>query len=71
MSNSQLHELKSGVKNGVEVTLNYSSNLIGNSNEEIKFLHNLLLTNIQVSRPRKVFANNLSANTNLSITIIR
>ena len=71
MSNSQLHKLKSGVQNGVEVTLNLSSNLIGNSNEETKFLHNLLLTNTQASRPRKVFANNSSANINLSITIIR
>ena len=33
LSNSQLDKLKSGIKNGTEITLNLSSNLIGNSNE--------------------------------------
>ena len=31
LSNSQLNKLKSGIKNGTEITLNLLSNLIGNS----------------------------------------
>ena len=31
LSNSQLNKLKPGIKNGTEVTLNLSSNLIRNS----------------------------------------
>ena len=34
LSNSQLNTLKSGVKNGTEVTLKSSSNLIESSNDE-------------------------------------
>ena len=34
LSNSQLNKLKSGIKNGVEVTLNLWSNVLGNSNDE-------------------------------------
>ena len=45
LSNSQLNKLKSGIKNGTEVTLNLSSNLIGNSNDKTNFPHKLLLTN--------------------------
>ena len=48
-SNSQLNKLKFGTKNGTEVTLTLSPNLIRNSNDEINFPHILLLTNIQVS----------------------
>ena len=39
-SNSQLHKLKSRIKNETEVTLNISSNLIGNFNDATSFLHN-------------------------------
>ena len=56
-SNSQHYKLKSAIKNGAEVTLNLSSNLIGNSNDEINFLHKLLLTDTQVSKICKAFAN--------------
>ena len=38
-SNSQLNKFKSAIKNGTEVFLNLSSNLIGNSNDETYFLH--------------------------------
>ena len=48
-------------KNGTEVSLNLSSNVIGNSNSEYNFLHKLLLTNTKVSRLRKGFANGSSA----------
>ena len=44
LSNSQLNKLISGIKNGTKVTLNLSSNLIGNSNDETNFPHKILLT---------------------------
>ena len=37
LPHSQLNKLKSGIKNGTEVTLNLSSNVIGNSNDECNF----------------------------------
>ena len=57
--NSQLNKLKSGVKNDTEVTLNISSSVIGNSNDEYNFSHELLLTNPQIWRLCKAFANGL------------
>ena len=65
---SQLHTLKSGIKNGTEVTLSFSSNVVGNSNDEINFRQKLLLTNRQISGLCKAFANNSSANMKLSKT---
>ena len=62
LSNSQFNKLKSGIKNGTEVTLILSSNIADNSNDETNFLHKLLLTNTQISRLRKSFANKSSAN---------
>ena len=62
MPNSQLNKLKSGIKNGTEVTLNLSSNVIGDSNDAINFPQRLLLTDTQVSRLRKAFAHGSSAN---------
>ena len=55
LSNLQLNKLKSGIKNGTEVTLKLSSNVVGNSHDKINFPHKLLITNIQVSNIRKVF----------------
>ena len=46
LSNLQLNKLKSGTKNGTEVTLKISSNVVGGSNDENDFPHKLLLTNI-------------------------
>ena len=46
--NSQLNKIFN--KNETEVTLNLSSNLIRNSNDETNFPRKLLLTNIQVSK---------------------
>ena len=37
--------MKSAIKNGTEVTLNLSSNVVGDSNDENNFPHKLLLTN--------------------------
>ena len=62
MCNSQLNKLKSGIKNGTEVTLKISLNVVGESNDENNFPHKLLLTNTQFLKVRKVFANGLSAN---------
>ena len=57
-SNLKINKLNSVIKNRNEVTLNLSSNVISNSNNETNFPHKLLLTNTQVSKPCKVFANN-------------
>ena len=48
-------------KNGIAVTLKNSSNVVGDSNDENNNPHKLLLTNTQVSRLHKAFANNSSA----------
>ena len=66
LSNSQLNELKSGIKNGTKLTLKISSNFVGDSNDENNFLHKLLLTNAQVSMFRKAFANGSPTNIKLS-----
>ena len=46
-SNSQLNKFKSRIKNGTELTLNISSNVIGNFNDEYNFTHKAILTNKQ------------------------
>ena len=62
LSNSQLNKSKSGIKNGTKVTLKLSSNVVGDSNDENNFPHELLLTNTRVSKRLKAFAINSSAN---------
>ena len=62
LSNSQLNKLKSGIKSGTDVTLKFSSNVAGDSNDQNNFPHKLLITNTQVSKLRKLFENNSSAN---------
>ena len=44
LSNSKLNELKSGIQKGTEVTLNLSSNVIGESNDKTNFPHKALST---------------------------
>ena len=66
LSNYQINKLKSGIKNNIEVALKILSNVIGDSNDENNVSYKLLLTNTQVSRLRKAFANNYSANLKLS-----
>ena len=56
------------VNTGTKVTLNLSSNVVDDSIGETNFPHRLLLTNTRVSRLRKTFANNSSANIKLSKT---
>ena len=66
LSNSQLNKLKSEIKNGTKVALKISSNFVGDSNDGNRFSHKLLLTNTQVSRLLKTFANNFSPNIKFS-----
>ena len=68
LSNSQLHKFKSAIKDRTKVTLSLSSNVVGDSNDENNCTCKLLLTNTQVSKIRKAFANGLSANIKLSKT---
>ena len=68
MSNLQITKLKSGIKNDTDVTLKIPSNIVPDSNNQNYFPHNLLLTNAQVSKLHKAFANNSSANIRLSKT---
>ena len=58
LSNSQLSNLKSAMKNKTDVVLRLSSNMIGNSDDNTNFPHELLLTNTQVANRRKAFAKN-------------
>ena len=66
MSNLQLNKLKSGIKNGNEVTLKLLSNIDGDSNNENNFPQKLLLTNTQVSKLLKAFEDGSSVNIKLS-----
>ena len=68
LSNSQLSNLKVGIKNSTKVTLKISSNVVGDSNDENIFPQKLLLTNTKVSKFHKAFANNSSVNIKLSKT---
>ena len=68
LSNSQLSKLKSAIKNENDVVLRLSSNIVGNSNDNTNFPHELLLTNRQVQNIRKAFANHLSTDIKLSKT---
>ena len=64
-SNSKLNKLKSAIKNETKETLNLSSNVVDDSIDGNNFPPKLLLTNTQVSKILKVFANGLSANIKL------
>ena len=64
LSNLQLNKIKSGTKNGNEITLEILSNVIGDSNDGNNFSHNLFL----IHKLQKAFANNSSANIKLSTT---
>ena len=66
LSNSQLNKLKSAIKNGNDVALRLSSNIVGNSDDEINFPHKLLLTNRQTLNLRKSFNNHTSADIKFS-----
>ena len=67
LSNSQLN-IKIRNKTWSYVTLNLSSNVTFNCNDETNFSHKSLFTNTQVSKVRKTFPNVSSANIKLSKT---
>ena len=66
--NLRFNKLKSEMTNGTKVTLKISSNVVGDSNDVNNFPHKLLLTNTQVSRLRKAFANGSLPNIKLPKT---
>ena len=68
LSNSKINKLRSAMKNGTEVTLDLPSNFIRKSSDETNFPHKLLLTDTKVSKTRKDFGNDPSANTKFSKT---
>ena len=68
LSNSQLSKLKSAVKSETDVVLRLSSNMIGNTDDNTNFPHELLLTNRQVANLRKAFSKNTSTDIKLSKT---
>ena len=55
--NSQFNSLKFVIKNETEADLRLSSNVIGNADDETNFPHKLLLTDRQVAKLHKAFAN--------------
>ena len=55
--NSQFNSLKFVIKNETEADLRLSSNVIGNADDETNFPHKLLLTDWQVAKLHKAFAN--------------
>ena len=68
LPNLQFNKLKPAIKNDSETTLKIPSNIVGDSNDENSFLHKFLLTNTEVSKLRKAFANGSQANIKLSKT---
>ena len=56
LSDSQINKLKPAIKNETEIVLRLSSNMNGDSDDKINFLHELLLTNRQVSDLCKAFS---------------
>ena len=65
LSNFQLNELKSALKNETDVILRLSSNMIGDSDYEANFPHKLLLTNRQVANLCEAFAKHTSTDIKL------
>ena len=68
LSNSQLNKLKSAIKTETDVAIRLSPNMIGDSNYQTIFLHELLLTDRQVSSIHKTFSNNSSVDIKFSKT---
>ena len=68
LSNSQPNKLKSSEKNETDVVFRISSNMVGNSIDNINFPHELLLTNRQVANIHKAFANHSSTDIKLTKT---
>ena len=64
LSKSQLYKSKSAIKNGTDVILRLSSNMIDNPDDEGNFPHKLLLNNRQIANLGKAFANHTSTDIN-------
>ena len=60
LSGPQLNKVEVAIKNETELVLRLSPNMIGDSNDEANFPHELLLTDRQVSSICKAFSNNSS-----------
>ena len=58
----QLNKFKSGIKNGTQETLKLSSNVISDTIHDTDFPQKLLLTNTEVSKIHKGFANGSTVN---------
>ena len=65
VSSFKLHKLKSATWNATKVALKLFLTTIGTSHDEAHFPFKWLPTHRKVSKPRKAFANNQSANWNL------
>ena len=68
LSGPQLNKVEVAIKNETELVLRLSPNMIGDSNDEANFPHELLLTDRQVSSIRKAFSNNSSVDIKFSKT---
>ena len=68
LSRTQLNKLKAAIKNKNDVVIRLSPNMIGDSNDQTNFPHELLLTDRQVSSIRKAFSNNSSVDIKFSKT---
>ena len=68
LSTSQLNKLKSTIKNENDVVIRLSPSMIGDSNDQTNFPHELLLTDRQVSSIRKACTNNSSVDIKFSKT---
>ena len=66
LSNSQLDNINSVIKNKTKLVLRLSSDMIDDSDDNFNFPHKLLLTNRQVENLRKVFTNYSSTDIKLS-----
>ena len=68
LSDSQVDKLEPATKNSTEVSLIFSSNVIGHVNDATNVPHELLRTNRQVAIFRKAFANDILVNLELTKT---
>ena len=68
LSGPQLNKVEVAIKNETELVLRLSPNMIGDSNDEANFPHELLLTDRQVSSICKAFSNNSSVDIKFSKT---
>ena len=66
LSNSQLNKLETATKNETKLVSRSLSNIIVNSDVDIKLPHKSLLTNRQVGNLRKAFPNSLTTGIKLS-----